>query len=83
MRTSPSDRDTIQTRISEIRAGASQLSRLLADEALQGDEWDRAAHILAGCRAERKVLEENLRLIDGPWNSSRVDQALTSAALRS
>lgn len=60
MQTPPTDRDAVRRRISELRAGASQLSRLLAEEALGDDEWDRAARILASCRAERKLLEDCL-----------------------
>ena len=61
----PDERDAIMLRISAIRDGASQLSCLLADGSLAGEEWDRAARILAGCRQERRVLETHLLRIEG------------------
>ena len=61
----PSQRDAIVTRITEVRTGAAELSRLLAEEALGGDEWERAARVLASCREERRMLDEDLRQIDG------------------
>ena len=61
----PSNREAILMRISEIRAGASQISRFLADETLMSNEWEQAVRILAGCREERRILEDSLRHFDG------------------
>jgi uncharacterized protein YqgQ len=44
-----------------IRAGAAEISRLLATGILTDDDWDRAALILASCRQERKALDDGLR----------------------
>ena len=59
-----SDREAILTRISALRTGAARFSQLLADKSFIGDEWDRAARILASCREERTILNEDLRRID-------------------
>jgi hypothetical protein len=58
------ERDQISANVRAIRAGAAEISRLLADEVLGGDDWERAALVLAGCRAERKRLDDRLRRID-------------------
>ncbi len=58
------ERDRIATEVSLIRTGAAELSQLLADDALGADEWERAALVLAECRAERKRLDERLHHID-------------------
>ena len=43
---------------------AISISQLLATDALGADEWERAALVLAECRAERKRLDERLHHID-------------------
>jgi uncharacterized protein YqgQ len=47
-----------------IKAGAAELSQLLAEDVLGADEWERAALVLAECRAERKRLDKRLLQID-------------------
>jgi hypothetical protein len=63
--------DAVQTRredlvfkLRTVREGAAQISRLLVDGILSGDDWDNAARILTGCRLERRRLEDQLRTID-------------------
>lgn len=58
------ERDRIATEVIVIKAGAAELSRLLAEDVLGADEWDRAAVVLAECRAERKRLDERLLRIE-------------------
>ena len=55
------EREIILKRIRTLRTGAAEISQLLADDALCGDDWDRAARVLASCRHERKCLDEHLR----------------------
>ena len=43
---------------------AAELSQLLAEDVLGADEWERAALVLAECRAERKRLDKRLLQID-------------------
>ena len=65
MQNLPRDREAILTKdLGAANRSSSQLSQLLADEALVGDEWDRAARILASCRQERANLNADLRRID-------------------
>ena len=58
------ERDRIAAEVTAIRTGAAELSQLLATDALGADEWERAALVLAECRAERKRLDERLHHID-------------------
>ena len=58
------ERDRIAADVRAIKAGAAELSQLLAEDALGADEWERAALVLAECRAERKRLDERLHHID-------------------
>ena len=51
------ERDRIAAEVIAIKTGAAELSRLLAEDALGADEWERAALVLAECRAERKRLD--------------------------
>jgi BMFP domain-containing protein YqiC len=58
------ERDRIAAEVRAIKTGAAQLSQLLAEDLLGADEWERAAVVLAECRAERKRLNERLLHID-------------------
>ena len=58
------ERDRIAAEVIAIKAGAAELSRLLAEDVLGADEWDRAAVVLAECRTERKRLDERLLRIE-------------------
>ena len=58
------ERDQIAADVKAIKVGAAELSQLLAEDALGADEWERAALVLAECRAERKRLDERLHHID-------------------
>ena len=58
------ERDRIAAEVRAIKTGAAQLSQLLAEDLLGADEWERAAVVLAECRAERKRLNEQLLHID-------------------
>ncbi len=55
------DREAMTHRLKAIRAGAAEISQLLASGALTDDDWDRAALILVSCRQERKTLDDDLR----------------------
>jgi uncharacterized protein YqgQ len=61
------ERDRIAADVRAIKAGAAELSRLLAEDVLSPEEWERAAGVLAECRAERKRLDERLRYIDATF----------------
>ena len=58
------ERDRIAAEVRAIKTGAAELSQLLAEDALDADEWERAAVVLAECRAERKRLDERLQHIE-------------------
>ncbi|HEY8248197.1 MAG TPA: hypothetical protein VIG38_13070 [Hyphomicrobium sp.] len=58
------ERDRIVSEVRAIKVGASEISHLLAEDVLGGDEWERAVLVLAECRAERKRLHERLLHID-------------------
>jgi hypothetical protein len=58
------ERDRIAAEVRAIKTGAAQLSQLLAEDLLGADEWERAAVVLAECRAERRRLNERLLHID-------------------
>lgn len=58
------ERDRIAAEVTVIKTGAAELSQLLAEDALSADEWERAAGVLAECRAERKRLDGQILLID-------------------
>jgi uncharacterized protein YqgQ len=55
------DREAMTRKLRAIRTGAAEISQLLATGILTGDDWDRAALILASCRQERKMLDDGLR----------------------
>ena len=55
------DRDAMTRKLKAIRAGAAEISQLLASGTLTDDDWDRAALILVSCRQERKTLDDDLR----------------------
>jgi Trm5-related predicted tRNA methylase len=50
--------------IAAVRVAAASLSKLLAEDVLVGDAWERAVTVLARCRAERTRLAKELRTID-------------------
>jgi hypothetical protein len=56
--------DRISANVSAIKKGAAEISKLLADEGLDGDDWERAVLVLARCRQERKRLDDRLLRID-------------------
>lgn len=58
------ERDRIAANVSAIKAGAAQISELLAKEVIGGDDWERAVFVLVGCRDERKRLDDRLHQID-------------------
>ncbi len=58
------ERDRIAAEVRAIKTGAAELCQLLAQDVLGADEWERAAGVLAECRAERKRLDERLHQID-------------------
>lgn len=58
------ERDRISATLRAIKTGAAEISQLLAEEVLGGDEWERAVRVLAECRAERKRLDDRLLHID-------------------
>ena len=58
------ERDRISTTLRAIKTGAAEISQLLAEEVLGGDEWERAVRVLAECRAERKRLDDRLLHVD-------------------
>lgn len=58
------ERDQVVDNVTAIRTGAAEISQLLADEVIGGDDWERAALVLARCREERKRLDDHLLQID-------------------
>lgn len=54
------ERDRIAANVSAIKTGAAEISKLLADEGLGGDDWERAVLVLVRCRQERKRLDDRL-----------------------
>jgi hypothetical protein len=50
--------------IAAVRAAAASLSKLLAEDVLVGDAWERAVAVLARYRTERQRLDNELRTID-------------------
>jgi hypothetical protein len=58
------ERHRVSANVSAIKTGAAEISQLLADEVLDGDDWDRAVLVLAQCREERKRLDDRLVHID-------------------
>jgi hypothetical protein len=58
------ERDRISASVRTIKTGAAEISQLLADEVLGGDDWERAVLVLAHCREERKRLDDRLFHID-------------------
>ena len=58
------ERDRIAAEVRAIKTGAAELSQLLAEDALDADEWERAALVLAECRTQHKRLDERLHQID-------------------
>ena len=54
------ERERIADRIRAVKVGAAQFSRLLAEGALGGADWERAVLVLARCRTERKRLDVGL-----------------------
>ena len=58
------ERNRIAANVSAIKTGAAEISQLLAEEILGGDDWERAVLVLARCRDERKRLDDRLLHID-------------------
>jgi hypothetical protein len=55
--------------IAAVRAAAASLSKLLAEDVLVGDAWERAVLLLARYRTERTRLNNELRTIDSAIRS--------------
>ena len=51
------ERDRVVVNVTAIRTGAAGISELLAGKESGGDDWERAALVLARCREERKQLD--------------------------
>ena len=57
-------RDRISADVGALKTGAAEMSQLLAEEVLGGDDWERAVRVLAECRAERIRLDRRLVHLD-------------------
>ena len=57
-------RDQISADVGALKRGAAEMSQLLAEEVLGGDDWERAIRVLAECRAERTQLDRHLIRLD-------------------
>ena len=57
-------RDRLSADVSALKRGAAEMSQLLANEVLGGDDWERAVRVLAECRAERQRLDHHLLQLD-------------------
>ena len=57
-------RDQISADVGALKRGAAEMSQLLAEEVLGGDDWERAIRVLAECRAERTRLDRHLIRLD-------------------
>ena len=53
-------RDRISAVVSALKSGAAEMSQLLAEEVLGGDDWERAVRVMAECRTERRRLDRRL-----------------------
>ncbi len=58
------ERDRIAANVRAIKTGAAEISQLLAEEVLGGDDWERAVLVLTRCREEHKRLDDRLLHID-------------------
>jgi hypothetical protein len=58
------EREKLRADLGAIKAGAAEISQLLADEMLSGEDWDEAVRVLGRCRAERKRLDDRILHID-------------------
>jgi hypothetical protein len=58
------ERDRIAANVKAIKTGAAEISKLLAEEGLGGDDRERAVIVLARCREERKRLDDRPHRID-------------------
>ena len=58
------ERDRIVADVRAIKAGAAEISQLLAEDVLGGDAWERAVLVLTECRTERKRLNDRLLHIE-------------------
>lgn len=65
------ERGRVSAPLRAIRTGAAEISQLLAEEMLGGEECERAVRVLAECRAERKRLDDHLLHIDASIALSR------------
>ena len=70
--------------IAAVRVAAASLSKLLAEDDLVGDAWERAVTVLTRYRAERTRLAKELRTIDSALvqlvTASSVWMSLTNTA---
>ena len=57
-------RDQLSADVGALKMGAARMSQLLAEEALSGEDWERAVRVLAECRAERTRLGRRLIHLD-------------------
>ena len=69
------ERHRITASVRAIKTGAAEISQLLADEALGGEDWDRAVLVLAQCREERKRLDERIVHLDASIRASAEDRS--------
>ena len=64
--------------VTAIRTGAAGISRLLAGQELDGDDWERAVVVLVRCREERKRLDDRVLQIDASIARLRGHATLSS-----
>lgn len=57
------EREQIVSEIKVIKAGAAAISQLLAEKVLEGEDWERAAGVLAEFRADWTRLNQRLSQI--------------------
>jgi hypothetical protein len=69
------ERHRVSASVRAIKAGATEICQLLADEVLVGEDWERAVLVLAHCREERKRLDDHIVHLDASIRDSAEDRS--------
>ena len=69
------ERHRVSASVRALKAGATEICQLLADEVLDGEDWERAVLVLAQCREERKRLDDRIVHLDASIRASAEDRS--------